>query len=30
VSLNPIRHIDPVGTVALPLILLAVSKAGAG
>jgi Zn-dependent protease len=26
VSLNPIRHIDPVGTVALPLILLAVSK----
>lgn len=26
VSLNPMRHIDPVGTVALPLILLAVSK----
>jgi len=32
VSLNPLRHIDPVGTVALPLILLAVSKlfGGAG
>ena len=26
VSLNPLRHIDPVGTVALPLILLAVTK----
>ncbi len=26
VSLNPIRHIDPIGTVALPLILLAISK----
>ena len=26
VSLNPLRHIDPFGTVALPLILLAVSK----
>lgn len=26
VSLNPIRHIDPVGTVILPLVLLAVSK----
>ncbi|HXF65853.1 MAG TPA: site-2 protease family protein [Burkholderiales bacterium] len=26
VSLNPLRHIDPVGTVALPLALLAVSK----
>ncbi|HSN41606.1 MAG TPA: site-2 protease family protein [Burkholderiales bacterium] len=26
VSLNPLRHIDPVGTVALPLILLAVGK----
>lgn len=26
VSLNPIRHIDPIGTVALPLVLLAVSK----
>lgn len=26
VSLNPLRHIDPVGTVALPLMLLAVTK----
>jgi Zn-dependent protease len=26
VSLNPIRHIDPVGTVAFPLALLALSK----
>lgn len=26
VSLNPIRHIDPVGTVILPLVLLAISK----
>ena len=26
VSLNPLRHIDPIGTVALPLILLAISK----
>jgi Zn-dependent protease len=26
VSLNPLRHIDPVGTIALPLILLAVMK----
>lgn len=26
VSLNPLRHIDPIGTVALPLVLLAVSK----
>lgn len=26
VSLNPLRHIDPFGTVALPLILLAMSK----
>jgi len=26
VSLNPLRHIDPVGTVVLPLVLLAVSK----
>jgi Zn-dependent protease len=26
VSLNPLRHIDPFGTVALPLILLAVTK----
>src|ERR1044071_3747961 len=26
VSLNPIKHIDPVGTVALPLALLALAK----
>jgi Zn-dependent protease len=26
VSLNPLRHIDPFGTVALPLILLAATK----
>ena len=26
VSLNPIRHIDPVGTVILPLALLAIAK----
>jgi Zn-dependent protease len=26
VSLNPLRHIDPVGTVALPLVLLVLSK----
>ncbi len=26
VSLNPIRHIDPVGTVILPLVMLALSK----
>src|SRR5918999_4430710 len=26
VSLNPIRHIDPVGTVAFPLALLALAK----
>lgn len=26
VSLNPIRHIDPIGTVALPLALLAIAK----
>jgi Zn-dependent protease len=26
VSLNPLRHIDPVGTVAVPLVLLALSK----
>src|ERR687884_792984 len=30
VSLNPIRHIDPVGTVALPLALLALAKAFGG
>lgn len=26
ITLNPLRHIDPIGTVALPLVLLAVSK----
>jgi Zn-dependent protease len=26
VSLNPLRHIDPIGTVALPLALLAIGK----
>ena len=26
VSLNPIRHIDPIGTIALPLVLLAIGK----
>src|SRR3954453_13978954 len=26
VSLNPIRHIDPIGTVVLPLALLAIAK----
>ena len=26
VSLNPLRHIDPIGTVALPLVLLAISN----
>ena len=26
VSLNPIRHIDPVGTIAFPLVLLAIAK----
>lgn len=26
VSLNPLRHIDPIGTVALPLLMLALSK----
>lgn len=26
VSLNPLRHIDPIGTIALPLALLAISK----
>src|ERR671939_372314 len=30
VSLNPIRHIDPVGTVALPLALLALAKVFGG
>ncbi len=26
VSLNPLRHIDPIGTVALPLLMLALTK----
>lgn len=30
VSLNPLRHIDPFGTVILPLILLVVSKLSGG
>jgi Zn-dependent protease len=30
VSLNPIKHIYPVGTVALPLVLLAVAKLAGG
>jgi Zn-dependent protease len=32
VSLNPVRHIDPVGTIVVPLIILATSKlfGGAG
>jgi Zn-dependent protease len=30
VTLNPIRHIDPIGTVALPLVLLAVAKLAGG
>jgi Zn-dependent protease len=30
VSLNPVRHIDPVGTVALPLALLAIAKVVGG
>lgn len=30
VSLNPLRHIDPFGTIVLPIILLAVSKLSGG
>src|SRR5215510_6201390 len=32
ISLNPARHIDPVGTIAVPILILAVSKlfGGAG
>src|ERR1700716_2218687 len=26
VSLNPLRHIDPIGTIAVPLIILVVGK----
>ncbi len=29
-SLNPIRHVDPVGTVAVPLLMLLFSKAALG
>ena len=25
-SLNPLRHVDPVGTVLIPLVLLAISS----
>jgi Zn-dependent protease len=30
VSLNPVRHIDPVGTVLVPLVILLVTSWGAG
>lgn len=30
VTLNPVRHIDPIGTVLLPLILLAIGKMTGG
>ncbi|HWI13250.1 MAG TPA: site-2 protease family protein [Burkholderiales bacterium] len=30
VTLNPVRHIDPIGTVLLPLILLAIGKLTGG
>lgn len=30
ISLNPLRHIDPVGTIAVPLVLFAVSKLTGG
>ena len=30
VSLNPIRHIDPVGTILVPLVILLVTSWGAG
>ena len=26
VTLNPIKHIDPIGTIAMPLLMLAVSN----
>lgn len=29
-SLNPVRHIDPVGTIAVPIVLLAISKLAGG
>ncbi|MEY4730747.1 MAG: hypothetical protein RL020_1905, partial [Pseudomonadota bacterium] len=28
VTLNPIKHIDPIGTIALPILLLLVSSGG--
>ena len=30
VSLNPLRHIDPVGTILVPILILTVSKLAAG
>ncbi|MBI2314393.1 MAG: site-2 protease family protein [Betaproteobacteria bacterium] len=30
VSLNPLRHIDPMGTIVVPLLLLAISKISGG
>lgn len=30
ISLNPLRHIDPVGTIAVPLVLFAISKLTGG
>ena len=30
ITLNPIRHIDPVGTIAVPLVLFLVSKLAGG
>jgi Zn-dependent protease len=30
VSLNPVRHIDPIGTLVVPLVILAASKLAAG
>jgi len=30
VSLNPLRHIDPVGTIAVPLVILLLTSWGAG
>ena len=30
ISLNPLRHVDPVGTVIVPLVILMLSKLGGG
>jgi Zn-dependent protease len=30
ISLNPLRHIDPVGTLAVPILILVVSKLAGG